>query len=193
MTARGALATLLIGASAGAATAAVQRPRSVHGPEPGHTGGFGERTCRRCHFDGPERPTDAAVTLLGLPTAWEPAASYPLAIVVSGDAVRRGGFQLAVRYADGERAGQQAGALAGEAGHSVAVAHDGVWYLGHVAASTLPDSTGVVRWGVTWTAPAAGGGAVIFHVAANAANDDDSELGDRIVAASATVVAATPR
>jgi hypothetical protein len=38
------------------------------------------------------------------------------------------------------------------------------------------------RWTVVWTAPATGG-AVTFNAAANAANEDDSQLGDYIYTA----------
>jgi hypothetical protein len=50
------------------------------------------------------------------------------------------------------------------------------------------------RWTFRWTAPAdAPGRAVVFHVAANAANDDDSPLGDFIYARALRVLAGTTR
>ncbi|HSJ15599.1 MAG TPA: hypothetical protein VK939_14345, partial [Longimicrobiales bacterium] len=98
MTPLGPIAALLVCVGTAAAAAAIPRA-SVHGPEPGHTGGFGEPTCRACHFDGPENPVDAAVTLSGLPGSWLPGRSYPITVVLGGAELRRGGFQLAARFA----------------------------------------------------------------------------------------------
>lgn len=183
---RRALLPALLACTTAATSAAAGRALSLHGPEPAHTGGFGEPTCRRCHFDGPERPTDASVSIEGLPAAWEPGRSYPLTVVLTGTDVRRGGFQLAVRSADA----RQAGALAPADSGTATRVHEGVTYLGHLPAGTLPDAAGAVRWSVVWAAPADTHGTVVFHVAANAANDDNSEFGDRIVAAAAEVPAA---
>jgi hypothetical protein len=44
-----------------------------------------------------------------------------------------------------------------------------------------------IRWLFRWTAPSESGGPVVFHVAANAANFDDSPLGDFIYATSIAV------
>jgi hypothetical protein len=54
-----------------------------------------------------------------------------------------------------------------------------VSYIEHnLAGPVLSGDAG--RWMVRWTAPADGRGVVIFHAAGNAANDDDSPLGDFI-------------
>lgn len=187
----GGLVALFICAGTAAAGASMARS-SVHGPEPGHTGGFGEPTCRECHFDGPAHPNDASVTLEGLPDVWIAGRTYPIAVVVSGAALRRGGFQLTVRFA-GEDAGRQAGTLAAVPGRVAITVADGVAYAHHVAGSTDPSAPGEVRWVLTWTAPADPGAAVAIHVAANAANDDASEFGDRIVTAADTVPVFTAR
>ncbi|MGH7700675.1 MAG: glycoside hydrolase family 9 protein, partial [Gemmatimonadales bacterium] len=57
----------------------------------------------------------------------------------------------------------------------------GVPYAQHTAAGSSARGD-TARWTVEWTAPARSAGAVSFHVAANAANDDDSEFGDFIYA-----------
>jgi hypothetical protein len=67
-----------------------------------------------------------------------------------------------------------------------------VSYIHHVQESTAVVAPGVVRWELIWTAPGDVRGPVVFHVAANAANDDDSELGDLIIT-SADTVAAPPQ
>ena len=49
------------------------------------------------------------------------------------------------------------------------------------------------RWRLCWRAPVgAAASAVVFHAAANAADYDDSELGDRVFVASATSRPAGP-
>jgi hypothetical protein len=44
-------------------------------------------------------------------------------------------------------------------------------------------------WAVEWTAPAQALADVAIHVAANAANDDNSEFGDHIFTAESTIAA----
>jgi virginiamycin B lyase len=147
-------------------------------PPLAHTGGFGEETCRVCHFDGPELPREGAVTLGGVPERYRPGAVYRIEVTLVDSAARLGGFQLAARVAQGPHAGAQAGTLCATDAR-VAVQADtgsGVQYASHDGAAPA-DS---LRWTLAWRAPAKDAGAVVFHVAANAANDDDSVFGDRI-------------
>ncbi len=75
--------------------------------------------------------------------------------------------------------------------HRVTVTDSGgVAYAHQTVAGAAPASPGTARWTVEWTAPVGGDGApgaVLVHVAANAANDDASEFGDFIYADSARV------
>ena len=66
----------------------------------------------------------------------------------------------------------------------VVAAHE-VAYAAHTAAGAAPASGGEACWRVRWRAPAEAAGPVVFHVAANAGNFDDSELGDFVYLASA--------
>lgn len=166
--------------------AASARP-SAEGPLPGHTGGFGEPTCTECHM-GSGDDGGASVVVEGLPAAWIPGTAYRLVIAVTAPELRRGGFQLAARFAaDGTQAGTLE--VADGRGRTTMPEPDGVQYAHHLYDGTAPTAAGVARWTIVWTAPAQGTGAVAFHVAANAANDDNSEFGDRIVTAAATVPA----
>lgn len=137
------------------------------GAPPAHTGGFGEPSCHACHFDAPV--TDEGVRIEGLPGRFTPGERYELELVLEHATLRTAGFQLAVRDTDG----RQAGSLEPVDGATTRVEQDGIGYLNQTRA-------GDGRWRFTWTAPA-GTHAVVFHVAANAANDDRSEFGDRIV------------
>jgi hypothetical protein len=98
--------------------------------------------------------------------------------------MRRAGFQLAIRFAEGEAAGEQAGTLAAAGDRatvtvSPADSRPGVAYAHHTRAGTSLVSPDSAVWRLEWVAPPHGG-AVLVHVAANAANDDASEFGDRI-------------
>lgn len=174
----GALALLAAGA-----------PRSSHPdrPPPGHTGGFGEPTCQACHFDGPLNDEGGSLTLAGVPAAYEPGERYRIRIVLVQPGTTRGGVQLSARFARGPREGRQAGRLRPVDGRA-AVTENGepaVSYAHHTPAGTQPVATDTVRWTLEWTAPETAGEGVVFHAAANAADDDASPLGDRIYTTSA--------
>ena len=181
-----------------AATAAVAwaAPPYRDGPPPGHTGGFGEPLCAECHFGGPVNPERGSLTL-DVPDRYRAGGRYALTVRLRHPEMAAAGFQLAVRFADGPRAGQQAGALgAPSAGASPATATSsrtavtvdslGVEYAHQTLDGATLTGPGVAEWTVEWTAPEAEGG-VAVHVAANAANDDASEFGDFVYAEEATI------
>lgn len=153
-------------------------------PPLAHTGGFGEPSCRECHFDGPTRPPET-LSLGGVPERYQPGGVYQLEVTIHDTSARVGGFQLAARVAAGAHAGTQAGTLCA-ADARVEVGADtatGVQYASHAGAAPA-DS---LRWKLSWQAPAEDVGPVIFHAAANSANDDDSMLGDVIILRSWTI------
>lgn len=137
------------------------------GAPPAHTGGFGEPSCHACHFDAPVE--EAGLRIEGLPDRFAPGERYELELVLEHAELRTAGFQLAVRDTDG----RQAGSVEPADEETARIEHDGVGYLSHARA-------GDGRWRFIWTAPD-GVAEVVFDVAANAANDDRSEFGDRIV------------
>lgn len=156
-------------------------PAASHadGAPPGHTGGFGEPTCVRCHFDATAGEGRLEVT--GFPAAWAPWGEYPVEVRLVSPGMRRAGFQLSVRFREGALAGRQAGTLrADEAGVRVVEGDSsGVAYAGHAEPGAV-GADGRATWRVTWLAPSDTGAAAVLHVAANAANGDDSEFGDAI-------------
>ncbi|MGH7481555.1 MAG: choice-of-anchor V domain-containing protein [Longimicrobiales bacterium] len=158
-------------------------------PPPAHTGGFGEPTCRACHFGAELNAPGAVLRIEGLPAAYRPGDAYDLSVVLSGEPLPRAGFELAARFAGGAAHGAQAGEL--EAiGSDVAVTAAGtptVLYAHQTLAGTDPDEPGVARWRLRWRAPAGPRGDVAFHVSANVANDDASAFGDAIYTDSAHI------
>ena len=185
---------------------AVPRPAggNSEGPPPGHTGGFGEPTCRACHFDAPEEPEAGGLVLEGVPAVYRPGAEYAITVTLRDPLLERAGFQLAVRFA--EREAEPGGAAVGEAGPGTSAAagrqagrllasgprvevvehgEPPVLYASQTLAGAAPERAGESSWTLRWIAPPEPAGPVLFHAAANAANDDDSELGDAVHAATA--------
>jgi hypothetical protein len=153
------------------------------GPLSAKTGGFGEETCRQCHFDNSINDPAGIVRLEGLPEAASPGQEYLIRVIVRRQGMARAGFELAVRFSDGS----QAGALRApdERTRAISAPDDSVQYIQHTAAGSLP-TAGEARWTVLWTAPERQG-LILFHAAANAANGDDSPLGDFIYTTTATI------
>lgn len=152
----------------------------------GHTGGFGEPSCHECHFDAPLNEPEGE---LRISFQRESAQSVRVRVVLARPGLEAGGFQLAARFVEGSRAGEQAGTLRA-ADDRVEVRADertGVEYAGHGSEGTAPTAADTVSWTVRWTPPTSGAdGGVRFHVAANAANADLSEFGDHIYLGEAT-------
>lgn len=154
------------------------------GPPPGHTGGFGEPTCQACHADAPLNDPSGTLTVTGLPAHYAPDRTYVVLVELERTGLRRAGFQLSLRLADGT----QAGAVAPFDASRTAVTLGGT----DVAYAHQTDGGTEVRggravWRVSWRAPADAAGPVRVHVAANASNDDDSELGDYVYTFAGTV------
>jgi len=147
------------------------------GPPPGHTGGFGEPTCRACHFDAPLNDAGGRLTLEGIPRDYAPGHTYRLRITVTHPGLAAGGFQLSARFRDGA----QAGAFTVDPALMRVRRADssGVVYASHTKTGTRPVAPDTARWTLAWHAPARGD-TILFHLAANAANGDDSEFGDFI-------------
>ena len=139
-----------------------------------HTGGFGEPTCYRCHFDNPLNAPGGTFTLGGVPKTYVAGQRYVLNVELARTGMGRGGFQLAARFPDG----RQAGMLEAISGRVAVATIDstGVQYAGHTEAGTRLVQRDTARWAVAWTAPDSG--SVQFHLVGNAANDDASEFGD---------------
>lgn len=151
------------------------------GPPPAHTGGFGEPSCHSCHFDNPLNGPETSLSLDGLPERFEPGETYVVSIRVNREGMRAAGFQAATRFFAGADSGKQAGKLrlANDEDPILVSSLDGIEYASH-AESALDPGTPQREWLLEWVAPTRPD-RVAFHTAANAANGDESELGDFIV------------
>jgi hypothetical protein len=155
-------------------------------PPPAHTGGFGEPTCHACHFEADVNTGQGSLTLAGLPLEYVGGTTYTITITLAQQGLAAGGFQLSARFADGTQAGTLARPLRDSARVAITTA-GAVQYIHHVYAGTRRSAPDTIRWRIWWTAPATGG-PIMFHVAANAADDDASPLGDMIHATSLRTV-----
>lgn len=148
-------------------------------PPLAHTGGFGEPTCQACHIGSELNDPAGSLALRGVPESYAPGERYRITVVLSREGMETGGFQLAARC----EGGGQAGTLAPADDRVAAVAGDaksGVQYAHQTADGVDPALPGSTQWVLEWTAPEEECGAVRFDAAANAADRDDSPLGDYV-------------
>ncbi len=141
-------------------------------PPAGHAGGFGEPDCGACHAAAGAPAGDPELAVRGLPDRYRPGAAYEVTFVLAAPGMNAGGMMATARDA----AGAQAGRWRPSNGLEV-TAGDGVAYL----RQARPHRGSRATWRAEWRAPSDCAGPVQFHVAGNAANEDDSEFGDRVI------------
>jgi hypothetical protein len=145
------------------------------------TGGFGEMTCHQCHWDNELNESPGLIRLTGIPKTYTPRQQYLITVALSRPGLARGGFQVAAREdVTRTNVSRNAGSLRAIDGLTELIRDDAtqVTYLQHTKVGTEARTSGEAEWTFAWTAPDSG--PVVFHVAANAANGDDSALGDFI-------------
>ena len=147
------------------------------GPPPAHTGGFGEPTCRACHADNPLNDPAGSLAITGVPAVYAPGDTHRVTIFLRRAGMRRAGFQLSARFSDGRQAGtlRVVDSMATITGGATEVR-----YVHHTRAGSRLSRADTAQWTLEWVAPRRAPDVVEFHVAANAANDDNSEFGDFI-------------
>ena len=130
-----------------------------------------------CHDD----IVGGSVRFTGLPSAFEPGTAYDIGVEIEGGNVY--GLQIAVVFSDDS----QAGTLTSMTSNVVLGDNSRLDILRH----STPLNSGTVNF--RWTAPInPQENSVIFKVAANSANGNFSNSGDRINTAQATVPQQTP-
>src|SRR5262245_2409999 len=153
------------------------------GPYPNVAGGFGEQSCHLCHLDNPINDAAGSVEVSGLPAVFAAGQVYRVTITLRREDLRRGGFEIAARFASGRQRGRQAGSWRVTDGRAQLIpgaVDKALTFVQHNLAGSRTATPGVSTWTVEWTAPAAASAPVQFNVAANASNNDDSPLGDYI-------------
>ena len=169
------IAVVVIAASV-CAFAATQLAAYSSGPPPAHTAGFGEPDCRACHADYELNEPGALIRVDSLPGRYEAGTTYPVQVVVRHAELRRAGFQLTARFADGAQAGTF---VIADSLLLRVQGSRGVDYLSHKLAGADQVQGDSIIWRFHWVAPASAQ-RVVFNLAVNVANRDASEFGDRI-------------
>jgi hypothetical protein len=108
---------------------------------------------------------------------------YRITVTLHRPNLGRGGFQMAARFLGTKQAGRQAGTLR-SLDRRVQVTWDhstGIQYVEHTRSGSVVTKPDTVTWTFEWEGPTEGDDTVVFHLAANAANDDASEFGDFVV------------
>ena len=174
---RGFLKAIVI-AAAGSTTAAAASFATSHGPLPAHTGAFGEPTCQRCHSDYPLNDGPADIRLDSTTLSFDKRVVYSLHLRVQHPELKRAGFQITARFADGSQAGSWVRTAEDTVFTRVQQAGD-IDYVTHTERGTMLVRGDTASWILKWEPPTANQ-RVVFNVAVNVSNHDASEFGDRI-------------
>ena len=153
------------------------------GPAANVTGGFGEPSCRECHFDQPLNDASGRLSLSGVPDQYRGRQPYQITVTVDRPGMRRGGFEISARFASGAVQGTQAGswrALDDRVQIIRSETDPALLFVQHNGAGSVTANAGSASWTMEWAAPQSATDVVQFNVAANASNDDASPLGDYI-------------
>jgi hypothetical protein len=140
-----------------------------------------------CHIDYPLNETSGSLRLEGIPEKYTPGERYIITIRLAHPQLERGGFQMASRFVTGG----QAGSFELVDARTSIVSKDGsaIQYLRQTSAGSSPESKGSIAWSVRWQAPRDAAEPIVIHTTANAANYDDSPLGDFPYSAEKTIQA----
>lgn len=159
----------------GPISAVAARP-FLDGPPPGTTGGFGEPTCAQCHYDIVTPDPTGKLYVEGFPESWLPNKRYVITVTLHRPGMGRGGFQLAIRFADGD----QAGTLTPTNDRTATEPLDGITYAYQTVFGAELQSPNASTWQIEWEAPHTRSQRILLHAVGNAANNDDSQFGDHI-------------
>lgn len=143
------------------------------------TGGFGEETCRSCHFDYDLNPDGGALSVSGINESISAGETVEIGISVERKELGAAGFQLSARYEDGSQAGTF---LIGDEDCLMfsKSTPDSLQFVQHSSEGSTSSKENSNSWTIRWRAPDNPKGTVVFNVASNAANGDQSEFGDYI-------------
>jgi hypothetical protein len=152
------------------------------GPAANVTGGFGEPSCRECHFDQQLNDASGRLSLRGVPARFRARQAYQVTVALDRPGMTRGGFEISARFASGTLRGTQAGswrALDDFVQIIRSETDSALLFVQHNGSGSVAASPGSASWTMEWAAPESETD-VQFNVAANASNDDASPLGDYI-------------
>ena len=145
------------------------------------TGGFGELTCHSCHFDYDLNMEGGKLITEGIPDRYNAGERYNITVRIQSEQLEIGGFQLTARFLEN---GKQAGSFSWSGDRlrftPESSVGDSIQYIQHSSNGTAPTANRTVEWSFMWTAPETAQEPVLFNLASNAGNYDDSSFGDWI-------------
>ena len=143
--------------------AALALPDGAPWSEAGNSGG----ACTSCHFDSTPIENSPALSVAGFEGPVRVGETYSLTVQFRPDGAQLAGFLASFQGSNG-----QAGVMAAE---------DGLEAQDSAVRSTIAKDVAdrSAQWNFRWTAPEQPA-SVILHLAAIAANDDASPLGDTV-------------
>jgi uncharacterized protein (TIGR03437 family) len=161
------------------------------GPDPRHTGAPGDETCNipQCHVGTPLNGGGGSVVLTtSAGTTYTPGQQQTVTITINDSKAKAYGFQLTARLDTNPTNGQAGDFTAGtqqivlcdnpvgalKQNGQLCPANASVEFIEH--SFPFPKNT----LNVAWTPPSTSAGTVTLYVAANAANNDGTEMGDHI-------------
>lgn len=172
-------------------TAPAQAFRS--GAPSGRTGSpaSGGNTCKECHGSNQGA---GLVEIVGAPTEYEPDTIYDLLVRVFDEDQAGAGFQISIEDAVGNHVGE---IIVSDAANTQFACCD-AGFVTHTldgVANAVANWAGMgttAEYSLQWKSPSVDAGAITFHAAGNAINNDLSNSGDRIYLTSETSTAAPP-
>ena len=164
-----------------------------NGAPAGSTGAPDEQTCAKsgCHSDAALNSGQALLSLdFDETTAeYEPGKTYNITVSLAQNGINRFGYQmLALRNSDNTNTGEFIVTDSTRTqifeGYNLFADR---YYMTYKYAGTEPYGTGLGLWNFQWTAPATDEGAITLYLAAVAANNDGTDVGDTVYTNSLTL------
>jgi hypothetical protein len=151
----------------------------------GSTGAPGDFTCAKsgCHV-GSELNAGLAQLNLDFNTSaqnYQPNEVYDMSVSLTQQGIERFGFQVLALNAQNENVGEFIITDSARTQTQQGVGpYQGKTYLTYKYAGTNPFSAGLGKWDFKWKAPSTNQGEIKIFVAAVAANNDGTDLGDTV-------------
>lgn len=148
--------------------------RNANGAAAGKTGAPGEQNCTSCHagsaLDGSSENILTVLQGATPVTTYIPGQTYTVALAMASNPAKKG-FQATALSSTNAMAGTFT------AGSNTSVNGTTKKYANHTSTS---NTSAIVLWGWSWTAPSSDVGPVTFYVATNKANNNGNDNGDAI-------------
>jgi hypothetical protein len=155
---------------------------SSSGPSASFSGAPGESDCTACH-EGVANSGSGSLTIAGVPSNYVPNKQYSITVTLSQSQAVLFGFQLTAIDNQGRQAGSFS--LIPQLPPETQIVQGNVsgnrrFYVQHTSDGTIPTQFDTKSWTFLWNAPDRRIGKVTFYFAGNAANGDQTPIGDLV-------------